>query len=159
MNWTVPDLCDDHPDDVRIVDPLFRDFGKRRKFHGEILTIKCFEDNSLVKQQVHEAGEGRVLVVDGGGSHRCALLGDLLGGAAQENGWAGLLIFGCVRDVEILKTIDIGVRALEPYPLKSHKRGEGEVGVPVRFGGVRFRSGHYLYADENGIVVSKTALV
>jgi regulator of ribonuclease activity A len=154
MNFTTPDICDDFLPELQILEPLFTEYGDSEKFHGEIITIKCFEDNSLVKQTLTTDGHGKVLVVDGGGSLRCALLGDMLGAMAAENGWRGVLINGCVRDVEILKTIDLGVRALNCYPLKSNKRNEGQLNIPVRFAGVDFKPGQYLYADENGIVVA-----
>ena len=154
MDFTTPDICDEHLADIQILEPLFTAFGGRDKFCGEVVTIKCFEDNSLVKQQLANDGRGKVLVVDGGGSLRCALLGDMLGDMAAQNGWQGVVVNGCVRDVEILKTIAIGVRALNCYPLKSNKRNEGQLNIPVRFAGVNFEPGQYLYADENGIVVA-----
>ena len=159
MTFTTPDICDDFSDRLQILEPLFTEFGGRNKFSGEIVTIKCFEDNSLVKQTLGSAGHGKVLVVDGGGSKRCALLGDLLGAMAVENGWQGVLVNGCVRDVEILKGMNLGVRALRSYPLKSNKRNEGQLNVAVRFAGVGFKSGQYLYADENGMVVAEDALI
>ena len=159
MTFTTPDICDDFSDRLQILEPLFTEFGVKNKFSGEIVTIKCFEDNSLVKQTLGSAGHGKVLVVDGGGSKRCALLGDLLGAMAVENGWQGVLVNGCVRDVEILKGMNLGVRALRSYPLKSNKRNEGQLNVAVRFAGVGFKSGQYLYADENGMVVAEDALI
>jgi regulator of ribonuclease activity A len=144
--------------ELQVLQPLFTEFGAKEKFYGEIVTIKCFEDNSLVKQTLGTNGQGKVLVVDGGGSLRCALLGDMLGAMAAKNGWLGVLINGCVRDVEILKTIDLGVRALNCYPLKSNKRNEGQLNIPIGFAGVDFEPGQYLYADENGMVVAKIQL-
>jgi len=158
MNFTVPDICDDYLSKIQVLEPLFRPYGGRLKFRGEIVTIKCFEDNSLVKETLATDGKGKVMVVDGGGSLRCALLGDILGAMAEKNGWEGLLINGCVRDVEFLKSIDIGVNALNTYPLKSKKRNEGQLDIPVRFAGVDFQPGQYLYADENGIVVAREKL-
>ncbi|MDX2428402.1 MAG: ribonuclease E activity regulator RraA [Xanthomonadales bacterium] len=158
MTYSTPDICDQFPDQLQIAEPLFKEFGGKDSFSGEIVTIKCFEDNSLVKQNLATAGHGKVLVVDGGGSLRCALLGDLLGAMAVQNGWQGVLVYGCVRDVEILKSMDLGVRALNCYPLKSNKRNEGQLNVPVRFAGVNFELGQYLYADENGIVVANEEL-
>lgn len=154
MAYSVPDICDDFAGEISILEPLFRDFGRNRKFSGEISTVKCFEDNSLVREAVRSEGRERVLVVDGGGSLRHALLGDLLAAAAVENGWQGLLINGCVRDVEILKTIGLGVKALNSHPLKTDKRGEGQRDVNVTFAGATIRPGNYLYADANGIVVA-----
>ena len=158
MNFTVPDICDEYLSQIQVLEPLFRPYGGRLKFRGEIITIKCFEDNSLVKETLATKGAGKVMVVDGGGSLRCALLGDILGAMAEKNGWGGLLINGCVRDVEFLKSIDIGVSALSSYPLKSQKRNEGQRDIPVRFAGVDFEPGQYLYADENGIVVAREEL-
>lgn len=154
MTYSVPDICDDFIEEISVLEPLFTDFGGKVKFSGEIATIKCFEDNSLVRDMVKSPGQGRVLVVDGGGSLRHALLGDLLAAAAAENGWQGLLINGCVRDVEILETIDLGVKALNSHPVKTDKRGEGQRDINVSFAGATIRSGHYFYADANGIVVA-----
>ena len=154
MTFTTPDVCDDFLDHLQVLEPLFTEFGGKEKFSGEIVSIKCFEDNSLVKKTLGSAGHGKVLVVDGGGSLRCALLGDLLGAMAVQNGWQGVLINGCVRDVEILKNMDLGVRALNCHPLKSNKRNEGQLNIAIRFAGVNFEPGQYLYADENGIVVA-----
>jgi regulator of ribonuclease activity A len=158
MTYTTPDICDDFLPELQVLEPLFTEFGGNDKFCGEIVTIKCFEDNSLVKQTLGSDGHGKVLVVDGGGSLRCALVGDILGAMAVRNGWQGLVVNGCVRDVEILKTIDLGVRALNCHPLKSKKRNEGQLNVPVRFAGVDFEPGQTLYADENGIVVAREKL-
>ena len=154
MAVSVPDICDDHFEELSVLDPLFSDFGGKRKFSGEIVTVKCFEDNSLVRDLVNSEGRGRVIVVDGGGSMRRALLGDLLAAKAAENGWQGLLINGCVRDVEILETIDLGVKALDCHPVKTEKRGVGQRDVPVEFAGARIVPGRYLYADANGVVVA-----
>jgi regulator of ribonuclease activity A len=154
MSLSVPDICDTFPDDVRVLEPLFRNYGGRLKFSGEIVTVECHEDNSLVKETIRTEGRGRIIVVDGGASMRCALLGDMLAAMALDNGWSGLLIFGCVRDVEIVSTIDIGVRALNCHPRKSEKRGQGQLDVSVSFAGVTIAPGDYLYADENGIVVT-----
>lgn len=154
MTVSVPDICDDFFDEISVLAPLFRDFGGKGRFNGEIVTLKCFEDNSLVRDLVRSEGRGRVIVVDGGGSLRRAMLGDLLAAKAAENGWQGLLINGCVRDVEILETIDLGVKALNSHPVKTDKRGEGQLNVPVEFAGVRIHPGQYLYADSNGVVVA-----
>ncbi|MFC1796383.1 ribonuclease E activity regulator RraA [Pseudomonadota bacterium] len=154
MAYSVPDICDDFPEDIHVLEPLFSDYGKNQRFSGEIITIKCFEDNSLVRDLVNKEGNGRVIVVDGGASLRHALLGDLLAAKAAENGWAGLVINGCVRDVEILETIDLGIRALNCHPLRTDKRGEGQLNVAVSFAGVRFNPGSFLYADANGMVLA-----
>ena len=157
MSWTTPDLCDLHTD-VQVAEPLFRDFGGSRRFAGRIVTIRCFEDNSRVREQVGSDGRGKVLVVDGGASVRKSLLGDMLAELAVGNGWSGLLINGGVRDVEALAALPLGVKALAATPMKTEKRGLGEVGVPVNFAGVDFIPGHWLYADANGVIVSATEL-
>jgi regulator of ribonuclease activity A len=153
-----PDLCDDHPE-ILAVDPGFRNFGGLDNFGGEIVTVKCFEDNSVVKEQVALPGHGKVMVVDGGGSRRAALLGDMLAEKAVSNGWVGLVIYGCIRDVDVIGRTDLGVQALGTHPRKTEKHGVGQLNVPVTFGGVTFRPGHYVYADNNGIVVSEKPLV
>jgi regulator of ribonuclease activity A len=158
MNFTIPDICDEYLPDLQVLDPLFTNYGGRNKFYGEIVTVKCFEDNSMVKSNLANEGSGKVMVVDGGGSLRCALLGDMLAAMAVENGWQGLVINGCVRDVEILETIKLGVCALNCYPVRSEKRNSGQLNVPVSFAGVSVKPGQFLYADENGIIVAKTRL-
>lgn len=159
MNISTPDLCDRFPDLVRVVAPILKSYGGVAAFGGPILTVKCFEDNSLVKAQVAQPGQGRVMVVDGGGSLRCALLGDLLAAKALESGWAGLIIHGCIRDVDDIGRMAIGVRALAAVPLKSVRGGQGELDVPVAFGGVTFLPGEHVYADHSGIIVSSRRLV
>lgn len=156
--FSLPDLCDAHPDVVRVAEPLFTGYGGRRAFGGPIRTVKCFEDNSLVAERVREPGEGAVLVVDGGGSRRCALVGDNLAALASENGWAGILVYGCVRDVEELAAIDVGIQAVACHPLRSIKRGEGQRDVPVSFAGVHFIPDQFVYCDPNGVVVAPVAL-
>ena len=153
MTRSTADLCDDHGERVQVCEPVFHVFGGRRAFHGPISTIRCFEDNSRVKEAVEGPGRHR-----GGGSRRRALLGDNLGRAAVNNGWAGVIIHGCIRDSAELGRMDLGLRALGTMPLRSDKRGEGERDVPVRFAGVTFRPGEYVYVDEDGIIVSPTAL-
>jgi regulator of ribonuclease activity A len=152
------DLCDDHGERVQVCEPVFHAFGGCRAFHGAISTVRCFEDNSRVKEAAESPGGGRVLVVDGGGSRRRALFGDKLGLAAVGNGWAGVIIHGCIRDSAELGRMDLGIRALGTMPLRSDKRGEGDRDVPVRFAGVTFRPGEFVYADEDGVIVSATAL-
>jgi regulator of ribonuclease activity A len=148
------DLCDEHGELVQVCEPVFHLFGGRKAFHGPVSTVRCFEDNSRVREAVEGPGEGRVLVVDGGGSRRRALLGDRLGEAAVRNGWAGLVIHGCIRDSAELGRMDLGIRALGTIPLRSEKRGEGERDVPVRFAGVTFRPGEYVYVDEDGVIAA-----
>ena len=156
------DLCDKYvtsPSRLVVVQPgLFRDFGGRRCFSGPIETIRCFESNPLVRETLSEPGKARVLVVDGGGSTRCAILGDLLATMALENNWAGLIIYGCIRDSAIIEKIPVGVKALSTHPVKSIKTQMGERGIVVAFAGVQFVPGQWLYADADGILVSETKL-
>lgn len=159
MSFKTADLCDEYPDSLQICEPGFSSFGGRPQFFGQISTIKCFEDNSLVREAVAEPGEGRVLVVDAGGSRRCAMLGDLLAAKAVAKGWSGILIYGLIRDSADIAVMDLGVKALGTHPLKSVKKGVGERDVVVRFAGVSFVPGEFLYADEDGIVCSDTALL
>lgn len=158
MSLKTTDLCDDHSDTLSIASPMFRDFGGRREFYGPISTVKVFEDNSLVREALSEPGEGRVLVVDGGGSMRCALLGDQIAELAINNGWNGVVVYGCIRDSADIATMDIGVKALNTHPLKSVKKGVGERDVSVTFAGITIRAGQYLYADEDGLIVAPDAL-
>ncbi len=134
-------------------------FGGRAAFAGRIVTIRCFEDNSLLKAQAGETGDGRIMVVDGGGSTRKALLGDMIGANAVKNGWAGIIIRGAVRDVDELAKLDLGVKALSPIPVKTDKRGLGEINVTLHFGGVTFRPDDWVAADNNGVIRSADALL
>ena len=156
--FSTPDLCDDHPELVRVLEPMMGNFGGRESFCGEVVTIKCHEDNSLVKEHAGNPGQRKVLVVDGGGSLRRALLGDMIAENAVKNGWEGIIIYGCVRDVDALVTLDLGVQALASIPLKTDKRGIGDLNVPVTFGGVTFNPGDYVYADNNGVIASNKPL-
>lgn len=159
MSICTPDLCDNFPDDVRVLEPLLRNFGSIDAFGGPISTVKCHEDNSLVKTALDEPGNGRVLVVDGGGSKRRALLGDLLAQKAVTNGWAGVIVYGCIRDVEVIATLPLGVQAIAANPLKTDKRNEGQRDITVQFGGVEFVPGQYVYADNNGVIVAGQSLL
>lgn len=159
MTFKTADLCDDYSDDLQIVEPGFISFGGNSFFSGPISTIKCFEDNSRVREQLSTPGEGRVLVVDAGGSRRCAMLGDLLAAKAVENGWSGVVMYSLIRDSAEIGTMPLGVKALGTHPLKSEKKNQGEIDLRVTFGGVTFTPGEWLYADEDGIVVSKKALL
>ena len=154
MTDITPDLCDDNPDLVRVIEPMLSNYGGKEAFSGEIVTVKCFEDNSLVKENLGLPGQGRVLVVDGGGSLRRALLGDMIAENAVKNGWEGIIIYGCIRDVSTISGLDLGVQALASIPLKTAKRGVGDYNIAVTFGGVTFNPGEYIYADSNGVVVS-----
>lgn len=152
------DLCDLHKLDTsgsfRVLPPVFRDFGSFKRFSGAVVTVKCFEDNTPVKVAVESAGHQRVLVVDGGASLRRALLGGNLGAAAARNGWAGVVVDGCVRDVAELAVCATGIRALASIPLPTERKVPGETNVPVLIQGVWVRPGDWLYADEDGTVVS-----
>ena len=134
-HYLTPDLCDAYPELVQVLEPMFSNFGGRDSFGGEIVTIKCFEDNSLVKEQAELKGNGKVLVVDGGGSLRRALLGDMIAEKAAKNGWEGLVIYGCIRDVDVIAQTDLGVQALASHPMKTDKRGIGDLNVAVTFAG------------------------
>jgi regulator of ribonuclease activity A len=162
LDFATCDLCDAHKNDTdgafRVLPPVFKDYGKRPKFAGRVATIKCHEDNTLVKAALDTPGQGRVLVVDGGASLRRALVGGNLGAAGAKNGWAGIVVDGCVRDSAELALCDLGIRALALMPLPTEKRNEGQRDVAVQVQGVWVRPGDWLYADEDGIVVSATAL-
>lgn len=163
MTFKTPDLCDQFENELgktlRVVAPMFQRYGARTSFSGEIVTLKIFEDNSLVRESFAESGKGKVLVIDGGGSLRCALVGDQLAILAQKNGWEGAIVYGCIRDSADINDIDIGVRALNTHPQKSIKKGVGDRNINVTFGGVTFVPGEFVYADEDGVIVSEKALV
>ncbi|HMZ15578.1 MAG TPA: ribonuclease E activity regulator RraA [Mycobacterium sp.] len=148
------DLVDDIGPDVRSCDVQFRQFGGRSEFAGPISTVRCFEDNALLKSVLSEPGAGRVLVIDGDASLHAALVGDVIAELARVSGWSGLIVHGAVRDAATLKTLDIGIKALGTNPRKSTKTGAGERDVPVSFGGVRFVPGEVAYSDDDGIVVT-----
>jgi regulator of ribonuclease activity A len=156
--YLTTDLCDAHEDKVRVVEPMFASYGGRMAFHGRIATLKLFEDNSLVRKAVESPGEGRVLVIDGGGSLRRALVGDQLAELAVRNGWSGIVVYGCIRDSRAISDMDLGVFALDTHPMKTLKRNVGEADIAVTFGGVTFTPGDWLYADEDGVIVSSVPL-
>jgi regulator of ribonuclease activity A len=147
------DLVDDIYPDVRSCDLQLQNYGATTTFAGPITTVRCFEDNALLKSVLGEPGNGGVLVIDGAGSLHTALVGDLIAGLARDSGWAGLIVHGAVRDASTLRTIDIGIKALGTNPRKGTKTGEGDRGVAVTFGGVTFHPGEVAYCDEDGIVV------
>ena len=155
---SVPDLCDEYSETVQVLEPIFSNYGGHERFSGPIVTVKCFEDNSLVKVLVDTPGDGRVIVVDGGGSMRRACLGDMLADKASKNGWSGFLIYGCIRDVDEISSIRIGVQALGIHPMKTEKKGAGEQQITVAFAGVSIQPNEYLYADNNGVIISRRAL-
>jgi len=159
MPFYTADLCDADEASVRTSDPVFSIYGLRSTFGGPIRTLRVFEDNSLVKEAVSSAGDGAVLVVDGGASTRCALVGGNLAELASANGWAGLIINGCIRDVHEINACDIGVRAISSCPRKSEKRGEGERDVDLQFAGADFRPGEFVYCDLDGVIVSAADLL
>ena len=157
-SFSTTDLCDAHPE-IGVLAPLFRDFGGLVSFGGPIETVRVVDDNVLIREALEEPGSGRVLVIDGGGSLACALLGDQLASLALANGWVGVIVHGCVRDIATLATMPVGVKAISSHPRKSGKRGNGERGVAIDIGGLRLDPGDYVYADADGIVVSDGALI
>lgn len=159
MTFATADLFDKYEDRVSSCDTQFRQYGGKRAFHGQIATVRCFQDNVLLKKALSEPGLGRVLVVDGGGTLGTALVGDIIAGLAYTNGWSGIVIYGAVRDTVALAKLDIGVKALGSNPKKSRKIGVGEVDVPLGIDGVTFVPGHWVYSDDDGILVSATELL
>lgn len=161
MSLSTCDLCDEHKGDTsgdfRVLPPVFHDYGGQLRFSGTVVTVKCFEDNSLVKSLLESSGEGRVLVVDGAASLRRALVGGNIGAAAARNGWAGVVVNGCVRDKAELAACNVGIRALALMPLPTERRSQGQAEVPVQVQGVWIRPGDRLVADEDGIVVMPPA--
>lgn len=157
-SFTTADLCDAASDELQVCAPLFRDYGGQRRFSGPIATIKCFEDNSRVREVLDMPGDGRVLVIDAGGSTRCAVLGDLLAKKAVDNGWQGVIVHGAIRDSAVIATLPLGVKAVATCPLKSVRHSEGQSGVQLRFGGITCRPGDWVYADEDGVVFATCAL-
>jgi regulator of ribonuclease activity A len=159
VDFTTPDLCDQFGAEVQVAEPLFRDFGGVRRFAGAIETVRVQDDNVLVREVLSGEGRDRVLVVDGGGSLRCALLGGQLATLAQTNGWTGVVVNGCVRDCPELAATAIGVKALHTSPRRSEKTGAGQQNIPLQFAGVTLRPGSYLYADEDGLIVAERDLL
>lgn len=160
---STPDICDTHEakladGSLTVLEPLFTSYGSNDCFYGEAVTIKCFEDNSLVKELVATQGSGKVIVMDGGGSLRRAILGDMLAAKAAKNGWVGLLINGCIRDIDEINNTDLGIKALNTHPVKTEKRGVGDFDVPVTFAGHTIHPGNWVYSDNNGILVSDIEL-
>lgn len=159
MTFLTTDLCDANEGKVQVVAPIFQIYGGVKKFHGVISTVKVFEDNVLVRDALTKDGAGKVLVIDGGGSLRCALVGGLIAELADKNHWSGIIVNGCIRDSEEIARIQIGLRALNVHPLKSVKKGAGDVEISVTFGGVTFVPGHFIYADADGVIVSAKSLL
>lgn len=159
MDFQTADLSDRFGHAIQVCAPLFRDYGGRTCFAGQIATIKCFEDNSRVRDSVSEPGNGRVLVIDAGGSLRRAVLGDLLAKQAVDNGWSGAIVYGCIRDSAAIGCMPLGVKALATHPLKTEKRGEGQRDIPVHFADVTFRPGDWVYADDDGVIIAQQSLL
>ena len=159
MNFTTADLYDEHGENLQVVEPVFNDYGGGKIFCGPVSTVKVYEDNSLVRTALEEPGKGRVLVVDGGGSLRCALVGDMLAQIAKDNNWSGIIVYGCIRDSGVIAGIDIGVKALATNPRKSIKKGAGDRDLPISFAGATFTPGEYVYADGDGIVISRMNVI
>ena len=159
MNICTPDLCDEFEDRLSILAPGFRDFGAVHQFFGQAVTVHCLNDNSKIKALSTTSGHGKVMVVDGQASMEYALLGDMIGDDLVKNGWAGIIINGCVRDVEALRTLQLGIKALDSMPRRSVKRDQGEVNITLSFAGVTVDPADWVYADESGIVVSKHKLI
>ena len=158
MQILTADLCDAHPD-LAVADPVFTSYGGAESFFGSVVTLKVFEDNAMVRAALEEPGAGRVLVVDGGGSLRCALVGGNLVRLAASNDWRGIVVFGCVRDTAEIRATPVGVKALAAHPRKSAKGlHSGQRGLPLHFAGVSFHEGQWLYADADGLVLSPTAV-
>jgi regulator of ribonuclease activity A len=163
MDFATCDICDANEDKLAagtlsVLPPVFRAFGKRMRFAGPAATLKVFEDNVLVRAALETPGDGRVLVVDGGGSLRCALVGGNLGVLAEKNGWAGIVVHGCIRDSEEINACDIGVRALAVHPQRSVRKGVGESDLAVSIAGVVVRPGNWIYADADGVLVASEKL-
>ena len=152
------DLYDDHESSVKTCSTQFRDFGGKTSFYGPIRTVRCFRDNQLFRALLDEPGNGAVVVVDGGGSTESALMGDIIAAKGAKNGWSGVVILGAIRDSAAVGEIDIGVKALGVNPAKSAKQGIGDVDASLSFGGIDFEPGHWIYCDEDGVLVSQHEL-
>lgn len=159
MSFKTTDLYDDHLEVLQVAAPIFRDFGGRSRFHGQIVTLKALEDNTYLKAAFETDGTGKVLVVDSAGSMRCAMMGDVMAALGAGNSWEGVIINGCIRDSADVAKVDIGVKALGTIPRKTVKRNQGVQDIPLRFADVQFNPGDYLYADEDGIVLSDKPLL
>ncbi|MFD2924874.1 ribonuclease E activity regulator RraA [Halobacillus naozhouensis] len=159
MSIQTADICDTHREKVQVAESVFKQFGKVKSFSGSIHTVKVYEDNVLVKKALQSIPEGSVLVVDGGGSRKCALLGDNLADIAVTRKLSGIVVYGCIRDSAQINEMDIGVFAIGTNPLKSNKQGKGQENIPVQFAGVNIEPGFHLYADEDGILISEDQLL
>ena len=159
MKVETTELCDKFIDQINVATPIgFKDFGGVKSFFGQIVTVKCYENNPLVRQMLEKDGTGKILVVDGGGSDRCALMGDNMAELAIKNNWKGIVVFGCIRDSVAIAKLEIGLKALNVIPVKSGKKNEGDINTTVNFANVTFVPNHFIYCDEDGIVVSQNSL-
>jgi len=158
MEYNTSALCDIYSEQVDVVEPMFSNFGGRASFSGQITTVKCFEDNGLVRETLEQDGIGRVLLIDGGGSLRRALVDAEVAALAEENEWEGIVVYGCVREVDELEEMNIGIQAIASIPAGSPTTGTGDTDVPVNFGGVTFLPEDYLYADNTGVILSQEPL-
>ena len=157
MSFSTPDLSDENPD-AQALAPILQNLGGKKVFWGKIETLKCPDDNSYVKELLNSEGDGKVLVADADGISSVALLGDMIAEAGVRNNWSGIVINGYVRDIDILSKLDIGVQAIGTMPVRSEKKNQGQVGIDISFGGLTFSSGDYVYADNNGLLLSKLEL-
>ena len=157
MPFTTPDLSDAYPD-TQALAPILKNLGGKKTFWGKIETLQCPDDNSFVKELLNSQGKGKILVVDANGISTVALLGDMIAEAGVKNNWSGIVINGYVRDIDILSKLDIGVQALGTMPVKSEKKNQGQLGIDITFGGITFSRGNYIYADNNGLLLSKEEL-
>ncbi|MGF1752602.1 ribonuclease E activity regulator RraA [Vibrio makurazakiensis] len=158
MEYNTSALCDIYLDQVDVVEPMFSNFGGSASFAGQLTTLKCFEDNALIRSVLEQDGIGRVLLIDGGGSLRKALIDAEIATLAEENEWEGIVVYGCVREVDEIEDMSIGIQALASIPVGASQQGVGEQDVPVNFGGVTFLPEDYLYADNTGIILSQEPL-
>jgi len=154
MSFKTTDLYDEHLENLQVAAPIFRDYGGRKRFHGQIVTLKAVDDNTFLKAAFETDGRGKVLVVDAAGSLRYAMMGDVMAALGASKGWEGVVIHGCIRDSIDVARVDIGVKALGTIPRKTIKRNQGVMDIPVHFADIIFQPRHYLYADEDGIVVA-----
>ncbi len=159
MTFSTADLHDEHEGKVQVANVLMQGYGLKKRFSGPISTVKCFEDNSRVRAALEEQGKGCVLVIDGGASIRCALVGDMMAELAMKHGWEGLVVYGCIRDSAVISKLDIGIKALGTNPRRSVKKGVGERDIALNFGDTTFTPGDWLYSDEDGLLLSPLKLL
>ncbi len=159
MEIVTADLWDEHTTALKVLNLELKNYGRKTSFYGEVVTLKVYEDNSYLRKTLEENGKGKVLVVDGGGSKRCALVGDNIASLANENDWEGIIIYGCIRDSKVIKTMDVGIKAIGTCPVKSRKQNVGSKGETLLIEGTEIISGDYIYSDEDGILLSSGKLV